>query len=401
MNSSDIIWEVDHKGRIQFISGKVKQILGYTRKELIGKTPYYLMSPPEKKRVKKIFHAHLERRENISDFESVILTKNKEKRVFLTNGVPIFDKEDNLIGYRGVEKDITERKRVEEKFQELFNNMKSGVAVYDVLNNGKKIVFNDFNKAAEEIDHVKLKDIKGKSLLKVFPMSRKLGVYDSIRRVWRTGNSEYFSSNFKLDSGEEVWRDNFIYRLPSGTVVAIYEDVSEKVKVNKKIEENERKFHKIFEASPEAIVILDSESKIVDSNSRVTEWLDYKVDEIRGKSLLEIPFFSDEGKKKVIEKFKEKMKNADKRIAPYEIEFFGKKGEKMIGRIYTRTIRDKNGNPLQDLVMISDVTKNKEEEKKREERQRELEKMNKIMVGRELKMIELKNKIKELKDKLR
>jgi PAS domain S-box-containing protein len=232
-------------------------------------------------------------------------------------------------------------------------------------------------------------------------MSRKLGVYDSIRRVWRTGNSEYFSSNFKLDSGEEVWRDNFIYRLPSGTVVAIYEDVSEKVKVNKKIEENERKFHKIFEASPEAIVILDSESKIVDSNSRVTEWLDYKVDEIRGKSLLEIPFFSDEGKKKVIEKFKEKMKNADKRIAPYEIEFFGKKGEKMIGRIYTRTIRDKNGNPLQDLVMISDVTKNKEEEKKREERQRELEKMNKIMVGRELKMIELKNKIKELKDKLR
>jgi hypothetical protein len=73
----------------------------------------------------------------------------------------------------------------------------------------------------------------------------------------------------------------------------------------------------------------------------------------------------------------------------------------MIGRIYTRTIRDKNGNPLQDLVMISDVTKNKEEEKKREERQRELEKMNKIMVGRELKMIELKNKIKELKDKLR
>lgn len=401
LSSSDIIWEVDNKGKIIFISGKVKEILGYSEKDMIGKTPYAFMAPDEKKRTKKILHEHLTKKKNISDFECSVLTKDKKERIFLTNGVPVFDEGNNLIGYRGVEKDITEKKRIEDKFRELFRNMKSGVAVYEISKKGGNIVFNDFNKGAESIDGIKARDVIGKELLSVFPMAKELGVYAAILRVWRTGKSEYFSSHFESKTGEIIWRDNFIYRLPSNEVVAIYEDVSDKIKANKKIEENERKFRKIFEASPEAIVILDTYSRVVDSNHRITEWLGYEVDEIKGKTLLELPFLAEKSKKIVIERFTERMNNPKKNTLPYEIEFLNKNKKRTIGRVYTRTIRDEQGKRLEDLVMISNITREKQTELSREERQKQLEKMNRLMVGRELKMIELKGEIEKLKEKLR
>ncbi|MDO8260854.1 MAG: PAS domain-containing protein, partial [Candidatus Magasanikbacteria bacterium] len=90
-STTDIAWEVNAKGEIVYISGKVKEILGYEPKELIGKSPYNVMSPKEKIRTKKVFHDALVRMINITDFEGVVLTKNGKERIFLTNGIPVFD----------------------------------------------------------------------------------------------------------------------------------------------------------------------------------------------------------------------------------------------------------------------------------------------------------------------
>ena len=92
-------------------------------------------------------------------------------------------------------------------------------------------------------------------------------------------------------------------------------------------------------------------------------------------------------------KYKERMQKKSTEIPPYELEFISKKGEVFIGRVYTRLIRNDIDGNTQDLVMISDMTKEKESEKTRNERQEQLEKMNKLMVGRELKMIELKERL--------
>ena len=132
----------------------------------------------------------------------------------------------------------------------------------------------------------------------------------------------------------------------------------------------------------------------------MVDWLGYKVDEIIGKNLLEFPFFSDKSKMKVMSKYKERMAKKSVEIPPYELEFIGKSGKIFIGRIYTRLIQsDVKGN-TQDLVMISDITDEKKSEKTRNERQLQLEKMNNLMVGRELKMIELKERIRKLEEKI-
>lgn len=400
-STTDIAWEVNEKGQIIYISGKVKEILGYEPKELMGKTPYYVMSAKEKTRTKKVFHEALLKKVNITDFECEVLAKTGEVRVFLTNGIPVFGPDKKLIGYRGVEKDITDRKRNEEKFQELFDNMKSGVIVYEFSQKDSDFIVKDINRAAEKIKGKQMKELLGKKLLNISPDFKKNGVFDNYLRVYKTGVSEYFSVTIGKDTREESWLDIFAYRLSSGEVVAIFDDVTENVRSDKKIEESELRFKKIFESSPEAIVILDNNANVVELNGRVVDWLGYTVEEITGKNLKDFPFFSEKSKMKVLSKYKERMEKKSAEIPPYELEFIGKSGKIFIGRIYTRLIQSSIKGKTQDLVMISDITDEKESEKTRNERQIQLEKMNSLMVGRELKMIELKERIRKLEEKIK
>lgn len=116
-NMVDWIWEVDAEGKYTFISGKVKEILGYESFELIGKTPFDLMPEDEAKKIGQLFIEIAKAQKPIVDLENWNIRKDGRKICLLTNGVPLFDENGNLSGYRGVDKDITERKKAEEKLK--------------------------------------------------------------------------------------------------------------------------------------------------------------------------------------------------------------------------------------------------------------------------------------------
>ncbi|MBU0972192.1 MAG: PAS domain S-box protein [Proteobacteria bacterium] len=110
---ADWIWEVDKKGRYTFVSDTVKNILGYDSHELIGKTPFDLMPGEEGAKRKTSFFKTASRSLPINHFENWYLAKDGTKVCSLTNGVPIFDGDKELKGYRGVDKDITRQKQNE------------------------------------------------------------------------------------------------------------------------------------------------------------------------------------------------------------------------------------------------------------------------------------------------
>ncbi len=110
---ADWIWEVDSKGVYTYVSSNVESILGYRADEVLGKTPFDLMTPKEAERVGQLFQLIGANNEPIHDLENWNLTKDGRSVCLLTNGVPLFDNQGNLIGYRGVDKDITETKRLQ------------------------------------------------------------------------------------------------------------------------------------------------------------------------------------------------------------------------------------------------------------------------------------------------
>ena len=168
-SSSDWIWEIDNKGIYTYISENVVNVLGYTPEELIGKTPFDIMAKDEVDKLKEKFIKLAAKKENIVDLVNWNINKNGRLVCLLTNGVPMIDENGNLLGYRGVDKDISERERSEEllkqseqKYRTLIESMHDGVGIMDLDEN---IMF--ANPALCKIFGIELKKLIGMNLKEI------------------------------------------------------------------------------------------------------------------------------------------------------------------------------------------------------------------------------------------
>ncbi len=134
---------------------------------------------------------------------------------------------------QGTFRDITERRAAEEavrtaeaRYRSLVDNLSSGVAVYEARRDGEDFVFVDFNRGAERIDNVPRERVLGRSVLEVFPGVKAFGLFDVFQRVWRTGRPEHFPAAIYQDNRIRGWRENYVYKLPTGEIVAVYDDVT-------------------------------------------------------------------------------------------------------------------------------------------------------------------------------
>ncbi|MFA6002533.1 MAG: PAS domain S-box protein [Elusimicrobiota bacterium] len=108
--ANDWIWEVDENGTYTFVSPRVRDILGYEPQELIGKTPFDFMTQPEAERVSAAFKDIAAARKPFRGLENVNIHKDGHEVVLETNGLPIIDAAGRFQGYRGLDRDITERR---------------------------------------------------------------------------------------------------------------------------------------------------------------------------------------------------------------------------------------------------------------------------------------------------
>jgi PAS domain S-box-containing protein len=112
--TSDWVWEVDKNGFYTYASPKVKELLGYDPEEVIGKKPFDFMPPEEAEGIARLFGYISKSRKPFTRLENTNVHKDGHLVILETNGIPIFDKGGNYAGYRGIDRDITARKRAEE-----------------------------------------------------------------------------------------------------------------------------------------------------------------------------------------------------------------------------------------------------------------------------------------------
>jgi PAS domain S-box-containing protein len=111
--TSDWVWEVDLDGVYTYVGPKVKDLLGYEPDELIGKTPFDLMSPEISSRVREEFRRIASQRVPFAGLVNTNIHKEGHELILETSGVPVFDDDGQLIGYRGIARDITSRRLAE------------------------------------------------------------------------------------------------------------------------------------------------------------------------------------------------------------------------------------------------------------------------------------------------
>ena len=152
-------------------------------------------------------------------------------------------------------RDVTDRRRTERalleseaRYRGIVEHTMNGVAVYRAIHKGEDFLFVDFNRAAERIEKIKRDEVIGKSVLKVFPGVKDFGLFEVMQRVWRSGKPEHHPVSMYKDERIIGWRDNFVYKLPSGEIVAVYSDETER----KQREEALQKAHReLFDLSQE------------------------------------------------------------------------------------------------------------------------------------------------------
>jgi diguanylate cyclase (GGDEF)-like protein/PAS domain S-box-containing protein len=129
--------------------------------------------------------------------------------------------------------DITREKQIqadlqasEIRYRALFDHISSGVAIYEARDQGQTFVFRDYNHAAARISGLTRDALLGQSLIEVFPGIEAFGLLEVLRRVWATGTAEHLPARVYQDARLNRWYDNYVYRLPTGEVVAVFDDVT-------------------------------------------------------------------------------------------------------------------------------------------------------------------------------
>lgn len=119
------IWEVNKDGLYTYSSPVVEKILGYNPEEIIGKKYFYdFLTPDVKESLKKNALEVFTAKKPFRNFLNPNLHKNGNIIFLETSGSPMLDKEGNLLGYRGADTDITERKKAEDELKKAYTDLK-------------------------------------------------------------------------------------------------------------------------------------------------------------------------------------------------------------------------------------------------------------------------------------
>jgi len=271
---------------------KFTELLGYTIEELPDKQTWFERAYPDeeyRKQVLSAWKADTVNAPEIGEQKSRVFTvrcKDGEDKIIQFCVVLLKDGRQ-LLTYQ----DITDQIKVEEamkekeaRFRNLFNNMNSGVAVYEAKGNGEDFIIKDFNRAGERIDKIKKEELLGKSVLSVFPSVKDFGLFDVFQRVWKTAKPEFHPVSLYEDKRITGWRENYVFKVPSGEIISVYDDLTEQKQAEEGLRESERNQKALLESSQSGIVIIDPETHlIIDANPTAVKMIGTSKEEIIGK----------------------------------------------------------------------------------------------------------------------
>jgi PAS domain S-box-containing protein len=257
------------------------------------------------------------------------------------------------------------------RFRALFNNMPDGVAVYEAINEGQDFVFQDFNRAGELLDHIKRDDLLNRPVTQVFPDVEDFGLLSVLRRVWQTGQAEQLPISLYKDGRLEVYRQNYVYRLPSGEVVAIYEDVSEQKKAEQaqqealeRLQKSEAHYRDTFEYAPIGVVNVALDGRFIAVNQTYCDFVGYSREELLNMTVTQL---SLEHEKSAYRLIMQQLLTGKKTNFCIEKQYPCKDGSIVWGSLSVQLNRHSDGSPDCFIATVENIEERKQIEQQLKE----------------------------------
>ena len=235
-NAQDGIVALSTDGLFTMVNEAFLTITGYRRDDLLG-IHFTTHSPPEWIETDRQIFEQVLSGQQVKNYETEY-TGVDGTRIPMSITGSLIPAEGNQPAFiTCIVRNISEMKTAirrmaesEERFRELFNNMSNGAAVYQAIDNGTDFIFKDVNRSGQELSKISKEQVLGQRVTTIFPGIKQLGLLDVFQRVWETGQAEICPTAFYQDKRISQWVENYVYKLSTGEIVAIYNDLTEQQK---------------------------------------------------------------------------------------------------------------------------------------------------------------------------
>jgi PAS domain S-box-containing protein len=270
------VWETDAKGFYTYASPKIKDLLGYEPTELIGKHFTSLLANPNEEEGVNKLHNELKKGQKILTIEKLCLHKKTgEKIVLESNGAPCYDSQEKLLGFRGIDRDITARKKALETLKDSEHRYR---VLFDNANDATFIIKNhriiDCNKRSLEIFKCSRAEIIGKRPDELSPEMQANGKTSrELSRIFlntadQQGQIEFSWTHKRFDGSVFLAEVSLNIIEIAGELyeLAITRDVTKRKKAEEALHESEYRFRSLLEQSPLSTLIFNPDGSLVFMN---------------------------------------------------------------------------------------------------------------------------------------
>lgn len=291
--TSDWLWQVDENLVYTYASPRAREMFGYEPEEIVGKTPFELMPPDEARRIEAIVRPIVERRESLAMLENAMVHRDGHLVLVETSGEPVFDDDKVFVGYRGIDRDITDRIKAEEavreseaRYRTLFHANPHPMWVYD-LGTLEFLAVNDsavahYGYSCEEFLSMTVRDIRPPE-----DVPRLLGNVASIRGgtdeagVWRHVRKDGTVIDVEIISHTISWGGRL-------AEVVLANDITDRKRTEDQLNRAVSEMETVLHAFPDVYFWLDTDGTVLDYHAADPSELYLPPEEFLGKRMQDI-----------------------------------------------------------------------------------------------------------------
>ncbi len=357
-------FELDLTGHMTFVNDTVCRNLGYTKEELIGADYRQIQDETTAKKMNEIYKEVYRTGKSLKAVETEYNRKDGTKGDYEISVSLIRDAKGKPIGFRGVSRDVTERKRAEEvlrqseeKYRTIIKTIQEGYFETDLAGN-----FTFVNDAQCKITGTPREHLLGKNNRDYTSEEEAKRLYQIYNRIYKTGEPEKgYAFAFTRRDGSKAFHEvsASLMRDSEGKPIGfrgVSRDVTERKQMEETLRQNEERYRTIVETMYDGYFEVDLAGNFTFVNDAQCRMTGSSRERLIGRNNRE--YTTKEEAKQLYEAFSGVYKTGEP-IKGYAFEFIKRDGTKAFNEISVSLIRDARGKPIGFRGMSRDVTERK------------------------------------------